>query len=155
MDVTSLSLHLRNHSGSRDSLLRPTLGRTPACLHLSLTSLSSPFLHFPPSVLSNLVSPPEPWRAVVQGHFKNKGPSIIKLLDKWLEEDDGRALAGDGHVYMNQPAGPPANPTQAAASLAAVRAAFPSGGKNTRSSAAALAEASPPTKFGKDGESKL
>lgn len=46
-----------------------------------------------------------------------------------------------------------ASPTQAAASLAAVRAAFPTG-KNTRSSSQAAAEAPvSPTKFGKDGES--
>lgn len=48
------------------------------------------------AMLGNMIDPPAPWKSVVDGHFKNKGPHIIKLLDKWLEEDDGRPTVGDG-----------------------------------------------------------
>lgn len=47
-------------------------------------------------MLNNLKNPPEPFEDVIRTHFRLKARSIIKQLDKWLEQDDGRSLNGDG-----------------------------------------------------------
>ncbi|OBZ70225.1 Baculoviral IAP repeat-containing protein 6 [Grifola frondosa] len=48
------------------------------------------------AMLGNLKAPPEPWGDVIRTHFRLKARSIIVQLDKWLEEDDGKATTGDG-----------------------------------------------------------
>lgn len=47
-------------------------------------------------MLGNLKAPPEPFADVIRTHFCLKGRSIMKQLDEWLEQDDGKALQADG-----------------------------------------------------------
>ena len=47
-------------------------------------------------MLSNIKNPPEPFEDVIRTHFRLKARSIIKQLDEWLAEDDGRGLNSDG-----------------------------------------------------------
>ena len=48
-------------------------------------------------MLGNLKTPPEPFEDVVRTHFRIKADSIIKQLDEWLEQDDGRMINGENH----------------------------------------------------------
>lgn len=51
------------------------------------------------AMLENLKNPPEPWADVIHTHFKLKAREISEQLDKWLKEDDGRAVQSDGSAY--------------------------------------------------------
>ena len=48
-------------------------------------------------MLGNLKNPPEPFGDVIRTHFRIKAASIIKQLDEWLEQDDGRMTNGENH----------------------------------------------------------
>lgn len=48
------------------------------------------------AMLNNLKNPPEPFEDVIRTHFRLKARSIVKQLDEWLEQDDGRWLNPDG-----------------------------------------------------------
>lgn len=50
-------------------------------------------------MLDALKNSPEPFGEVIRTHFRLKARAIGKQLDKWLEADDGNALAGDGAEY--------------------------------------------------------
>ena len=52
-------------------------------------------------MLDNLKNPPEPWADVIRTHFKLKARELYKQLEKWLEEDDGRAVQSDGGAYSS------------------------------------------------------
>ncbi|KAE8257269.1 hypothetical protein A4X13_0g2464 [Tilletia indica] len=54
------------------------------------------------AMLANLKEPPHPWKELIEGHFRAKGKEILQLVQKWLDEDDGRRLAGDGGAYMGR-----------------------------------------------------
>lgn len=45
-------------------------------------------------MLGNLKNPPEPFKDVIETHFRLKANSIIKQLDKWLPMDDGNSTNG-------------------------------------------------------------
>ncbi|KAK0552846.1 hypothetical protein OC845_001514 [Tilletia horrida] len=65
------------------------------------------------AMIKNLKEPPYPWREVIEGHFRAKAKHIIKLVDKWLSEDDGNVLRGDGAWFMNQGFAPQQSSTTA------------------------------------------
>jgi len=52
------------------------------------------------AMVKNLQDPPHPWKEVVEGHFRAKAKDVLSLAEKWLAEDDGRPLKGDGASYM-------------------------------------------------------
>lgn len=59
-------------------------------------------------MLANLRSPPEPFEDVIRTHFRLKARSIMKQLDEWLAQDDGRPTQGDGaagHHHKGQTGG--------------------------------------------------
>jgi len=55
------------------------------------------------AMLGMLKNPPEPFEDVIRTHFRLKARTIIAQLDRWLAEDDGRALSGDGGNYAPLP----------------------------------------------------
>jgi hypothetical protein len=55
-------------------------------------------------MLGNLKNPPEPFKDVIETHFRLKANSIIKQLDKWLTMDDGNPTNGmNNGGYSNIP----------------------------------------------------
>jgi len=48
------------------------------------------------AMLGMLKNPPEPFEDVIRTHFRLKARPITEQLDRWLAEDDGRTLVGDG-----------------------------------------------------------
>ncbi|KIJ56783.1 hypothetical protein M422DRAFT_72920 [Sphaerobolus stellatus SS14] len=48
------------------------------------------------AMLGMLKNPPEPFEDVIRTHFRLKARTIMTQLDRWLAEDDGRALLPDG-----------------------------------------------------------
>jgi hypothetical protein len=48
------------------------------------------------AMLGNIKNPPEPFENVIRTHFRLKARSVSAQLDKWLAEDDGVGLEGDG-----------------------------------------------------------
>lgn len=65
-------------------------------------------------MLGNLKNPPEPFEDVIRTHFRLKAKSIMKQLDEWVAQDDGKPLAGDGGSSYNRQAtaGPSGNGLQ-------------------------------------------
>ncbi|CAL1700032.1 unnamed protein product [Somion occarium] len=53
------------------------------------------------AMLGNLRNPPEPFADVIRTHFRLKARSIMKQLDEWLQQDDGRPIdaANQGGSY--------------------------------------------------------
>lgn len=47
-------------------------------------------------MLGNLRNPPEPFGDVIRTHFRLKARPIMKQLDTWLTQDDGKTLEQDG-----------------------------------------------------------
>lgn len=52
------------------------------------------------AMLQNLRNPPEPFGDVIRTHFRLKAASLMKQLDQWLADDDGKSTNTDG-AYMN------------------------------------------------------
>ncbi|KAI0071130.1 ubiquitin conjugating enzyme family protein [Panus rudis PR-1116 ss-1] len=46
------------------------------------------------AMLDNLKNPPEPFGDVIRTHFRLKARSIMKQLDEWLAQDDGKSTDG-------------------------------------------------------------
>ncbi|KAK7676142.1 hypothetical protein QCA50_020892 [Cerrena zonata] len=46
------------------------------------------------AMLGNLKNPPEPFADVIRTHFRLKARTIMKQLDSWLEQDDGKPIDG-------------------------------------------------------------
>jgi len=57
------------------------------------------------AMLGMLKNPPEPFEDVIRTHFRLKARPIMAQLDRWLAEDDGRGLTGDGGNYSPSPKG--------------------------------------------------
>ena len=50
-------------------------------------------------MLGNLKNPPEPFGDIIRTHFRLKARSIQEQLDRWLSQDDGKLMSGDGGGY--------------------------------------------------------
>ncbi|KAH8092454.1 ubiquitin conjugating enzyme family protein [Cristinia sonorae] len=57
------------------------------------------------AMLGNLKNPPEPFTDVIRTHFRIKAQSIIKQLDDWLEQDDGKLTSGENSGHTRAPNG--------------------------------------------------
>ncbi|KDN51308.1 hypothetical protein K437DRAFT_55354 [Tilletiaria anomala UBC 951] len=53
------------------------------------------------AMLGLLKDPPLPWKEVIEGHFYHKRQYISKLLDKWVDDDDGKGMYNDGSELMS------------------------------------------------------
>jgi len=53
------------------------------------------------AMLGNLKNPPEPFEDIIRTHFRLKGRTIEAQLDKWMEEDDGEVMHGQGVQYIH------------------------------------------------------
>jgi len=51
-------------------------------------------------MLGNLHNPPEPFGDIIRTHFRLKARSITAQLDRWVAQDDGKSIAGDGGSYL-------------------------------------------------------
>lgn len=60
-------------------------------------------------MLSNLRNPPEPFENVIRTHFRLKARSIMKQLDQWLAQDDGKLISQDGAYNQKMAAGGSSN----------------------------------------------
>lgn len=46
-------------------------------------------------MLGNLRNPPEPFADIIRTHFRLKAQCLVKQLDQWLAQDDGKATMGE------------------------------------------------------------
>ncbi|KDQ17329.1 hypothetical protein BOTBODRAFT_30149 [Botryobasidium botryosum FD-172 SS1] len=53
------------------------------------------------AMLGNLKNPPEPFEDIIRTHFRLKGRAIEAQLDKWLDDDDGETMHGQGVQYVH------------------------------------------------------
>ena len=53
-------------------------------------------------MLGALRNPPEPFGDVIRTHFKLKARTLVKQLDDWLAQDDGKPLEQDGAVSASR-----------------------------------------------------
>lgn len=52
-------------------------------------------------MLGNLKNPPEPFADIIRTHFRLKAKAISAQLNRWLTQDDGKSIVGDGAAGFN------------------------------------------------------
>ncbi|TCD63872.1 hypothetical protein EIP91_004811 [Steccherinum ochraceum] len=55
------------------------------------------------AMLGNLKNPPEPFADVIRTHFRIKADTLVKQLDDWLEQDDGKLTVPENHGQSRSP----------------------------------------------------